>query len=166
MLREDQPGNKRIVAYAAPLAGQQLVVEKLQTEMRAQLPEYMLPAALVVLPQLPLNANGKVHRPALPAPQAQVKRTLPRSTTEAALAAIWQEVLGIDEVGVGDDFFALGGHSLLATKIVARVRETLSLEVSLRQIFETPVLEAFAATLSDMQFGKLPIAPSIRKRRR
>ena len=166
MLREDQPGNKRIVAYVAPLAGQQLVVEKLQADLRAQLPEYMLPAVLVVLPELPLNANGKVHRPALPAPQAQVKRTLPRSTTEAALAGIWKEVLGIEDVGIEDDFFALGGHSLLATKIVARVRETLSLEVSLRQVFETPVLEAFAAKLAEVQGKALPTTPTIRKRGR
>ena len=166
MLREDQPGNKRIVAYAAPLAGQQLVVEKLQADLRAQLPEYMLPAALVVLSELPLNANGKVHRAALPAPQTQVKRTLARSTTEAALAAIWQEVLGIEEIGIEDDFFALGGHSLLATKIVARVRETLSLEISLRQVFETPVLEAFAAKLADVQANSASPIPSIRKRGR
>jgi amino acid adenylation domain-containing protein/non-ribosomal peptide synthase protein (TIGR01720 family) len=166
MLREDQPGNKRIVAYVAPLAGQQLVEEKLQADLRAQLPEYMLPAALVVLPELPLNANGKVHRTALPVPQAQVKRTLPRSTTEAALAGIWKEVLGIEDVGIEDDFFALGGHSLLATKIVARVRETLSLEVSLRQVFETPVLEAFAAKLAEVQGKALPTTPTIRKRGR
>jgi acyl carrier protein len=95
-----------------------------------------------------------------------VKRTLPRSTTEAALAAIWKEVLGIEDVGIEDDFFALGGHSLLATKIVARVRETLSLEISLRQVFETPVLEAFAARLADDQGKVLPPTPTIRKRGR
>jgi amino acid adenylation domain-containing protein len=166
MLREDQPGNKRIVAYVAPLAGQQLVVEKLQADLRAQLPEYMLPGALVVLPELPLNANGKVHRPALPVPQAQVKRTLPRSTTEAALAAIWKEVLGIEDVGIEDDFFALGGHSLLATKIVARVRSQLSTEIALRQVFETPVLADFANVIDRERSAMtdVPDGPVLRAR--
>ena len=107
----------------------------------------MLPALFVVLERLPLSANGKLDRGALPAPDAgrlEGGRTYraPETATERALAEIWGELLGHDAVGVDDDFFELGGHSLLATQVVSRVRERLSRELPLRSIFESPTIAA------------------------
>ncbi|HEX7238878.1 MAG TPA: condensation domain-containing protein, partial [Longimicrobiaceae bacterium] len=108
---------------------------------RRRLPEYMVPAAVVLLDALPLAPTGKVDRRRLPAPEAEAReRVAPRTPTEERLAEIWSGLLGVAGVGVTDDFFALGGHSLLATRMVARIREALGVELPLSALFNAPVL--------------------------
>jgi len=107
----------------------------------------MVPSAIVVLDGLPLTANGKVDRRALPAPEGRPEvgaYVAPRNATEEALAAIWCEVLRLDRVGVHDNFFELGGHSLVATRVVMRIQRQFGIAMPLRQIFETPTIMALA----------------------
>jgi amino acid adenylation domain-containing protein len=137
--REDQPGNKRLVAYVVPKQ-EQPTTSELRSFLKEQLPDYMVPSAFVMLEALPLTPNGKVDRRALPAPDTtrsslEAGFVPPRTPTEEVLAAIWADVLGI-EVGIQDDFFELGGHSLLATQIISRLREAFQVELPLRAIFE------------------------------
>ena len=114
----------------------------------------MVPADWVVLEALPLTSNGKTDRAALPAPAAPAAEreyTAPRTATEEVLADIWQNVLGVERVGVHDDFFALGGHSLLATRVITRARRMLHVEVPLRVLFETPTVADLAAALARLE---------------
>ena len=120
-----------------PLLGKlsRTLAPALRTWLHEKLPDYMTPAAFVLLEALPLTPNGKVDRKALPAPDLSALArqdgfVAPHTPTEFAVAAIWAEVLGIDPIGIHDDFFALGGHSLLATQVVSRIRQTLSVEIS------------------------------------
>ncbi len=123
----------------------------LRSALRARLPEYMLPSALVVLESLPVTPNGKVDRQALPAPDTAGSRdqayAAPRSALEEALVGIWQEVLGVERVGIHDSFFDLGGHSLLATQLVARIG-VLRVEVPVRQVFQTPTVAGLAESVT------------------
>jgi acyl carrier protein len=142
---------------------QQLVPE-LHRLLRERLPEYMVPAAFVLLDDLPLTPNGKIDRAALPAPDA-VRPALegayvaPSTPVEATLARVWADVLGIDEVGVHDDFFTeLGGHSLLATQVVSRVRQALRAELPLALLFEAPTVAKLAKTIAD-EFGETVALP-------
>ncbi|MBN8226492.1 amino acid adenylation domain-containing protein [Corallococcus macrosporus] len=139
---------RRLVAYVAPKSGASVETKALKTDLRQRLPEYMVPGTVVVLDALPLNANGKVDRKALPEPEAPTSGgtyEAPRTETEARLAAIWAQVLRVPRVGVRDDFFALGGHSLLATQVVSRVRTETGAELPLRALFEAPSVESLAA---------------------
>src|SRR5581483_6117069 len=124
-------------------------------------PAYMIPAAFVVLPRLPLTANGKVDRKALPAPSAEAYRRgqyePPQGEIEQALAQIWQELLQVAQVSRLDDFFALGGHSLLAVRLVSWVRTVLERELSLREVFEHSTLEAMARRLNAASRSEDPI---------
>ena len=113
----------------------------------------MVPAVFVVLETLPLSPGGKVDRRALPAPRDERPRleqafVPPSDSIEEAVAAIWAAVLGIDQVGIHDDFFALGGHSLLATQVTSRIRSTFEVELPLRVLFETPTVAALAARIA------------------
>jgi amino acid adenylation domain-containing protein len=127
-------------------------VDRLRGDLREllgkKLPAFMVPASLTVLPELPLTSNGKLDRRALPAPvweeQSDAAFTPPRTAAEIQIAAIWQDVLGLERVGVDDNFFHLGGHSLLAARVTTQVRERFSIELSVRAIFERPTLAAFA----------------------
>ena len=122
---------------------------ELQAWLRDRLPEYMIPAAFVMLEAFPLTPNRKIDRKRLPEP-TPVERadyTAPQTPGERELANIWAEVLELEKVGRDDDFFALGGHSLMATRVIARIRERMGLELSLRSIFATPVLRDLAASL-------------------
>ncbi len=147
--REDNPGDKRLAAYV--IAGQRPgpSVSDLCAYLKAKLPEYMVPSAFVFLDELPLTANGKLNRRALPAPNGsrpEFERNFvaPRTPMEEIIAAIWREVLKLREIGVHDNFFESGGHSLLATQAVSRLRRALQIELPLRVLFEKPTVSALA----------------------
>ncbi len=151
LAREDQPGDKRLVAYAAPSAETAVSPTDLREHLQAGLPPYMLPSAFVVLESLPLTPNGKLDRKALPAPdghpQLDDQYVPPRSPVEEQLCAIWQEVLHLERVGVQDNFFRLGGHSLLATQVISRVRGAFQVELPMAALFACPTVTALAQAL-------------------
>ncbi|WP_214317641.1 non-ribosomal peptide synthetase [Nonomuraea sediminis] len=146
---ENAPGDVRLAAYVVPSTS----VEEadLRTAVQERLPEYMVPAYFVLLDELPLTPSGKVDRAALPEPggtRAGVgEYVAPRTEVEERVARVWSEVLGVDRVGVHDDFFALGGHSLLATRVAFGLRAELGIEVQVRTLFEHPTVAALAETL-------------------
>ncbi len=152
MAREDAPGDLRLVAYVVHEADRTGRSDELRSALRRRLPEYMVPAAFVALERLPLTANGKVDRRALPVPsgarpELDNRLVVPRTRTEEVLAAVWAEVLGVDEVGVEDNFFDLGGHSLLAVQVVARAAAS-GVDLTLVDLFERPSIRQVAAGLS------------------
>jgi amino acid adenylation domain-containing protein len=144
-------------------------VPELRAFLSERLPAHMLPEYWVMLDVLPLNRNGKIDRRALPPPDlsARVGETTavtPRNETEALLAEIWSQLLGIAQVSVDDDFFGLGGHSLLATQVVSRIREALQIELPLRALFEAPTIAGLAARIArDRPAVPEPLSPSIQR---
>ncbi|MCC7053620.1 MAG: amino acid adenylation domain-containing protein [Gemmatimonadaceae bacterium] len=154
--REDREGDVRLVAYVVA-AAEQVVADGLRAHVRAALPEYMIPNLFITLPSLPLTPSGKVDRKSLPAPDAAAdvghERAFvePRTASEAIVASLWADALGLDRVSVHDDFFALGGHSLLASQVLSRLRRDHGVLVPFRQVFESPTVEAFAATVDAVQ---------------
>jgi amino acid adenylation domain-containing protein len=170
LAREDQEtGEKRLLAYAVLQREKPATAEDLRQHLRAQLPDYMVPSAVILLDKLPLNANGKVDRQALPsveeAGQAQQRAYLaPRTPVEEVVANIWAEVLRLPQVGADDNFFELGGHSLLATQVVSRVREHFRVELALRSLFEKPTVVGLAAEIeASLEQAKQPVQPSIQR---
>ncbi|MFM9100878.1 MAG: non-ribosomal peptide synthetase, partial [Cyanobium sp.] len=174
LAREDAPGDKRLVAYvtvaegAASLDADATVDHsvalddwpaRLKAHLQSRLPDYMLPAAFVVLERFPLTPNGKLDRKALPAPEADAYASRayapPEGPVETALAAIWSELLGIERIGRHDDFFSLGGHSLLAVSLVERMRRQ-GLPVDVRALFTTPTLAELAAVVGDGARVEIP----------
>jgi amino acid adenylation domain-containing protein len=154
--REDVPGDRRLVAYVVPPEGE-MDPAALRIALRERLPEPMVPSAVVVLERLPLTANGKVDRRALPAPEVRGDADArPRTPAEEVLAAIWARVLGAARVGIHDSFFDLGGHSLLATQVVSRIRAAFGVELPLRALFEAPTVEALATRLAAGERGEAP----------
>ncbi|WP_164021876.1 non-ribosomal peptide synthetase, partial [Pyxidicoccus trucidator] len=156
LVREDSPGDQRLVAWFTSQA-QSPDAATLRAFLKERLPEYMVPSAFVPLETFPLTPNGKVDRKALPAPDASLLASAsyvaPRTPTEEQLASVWAEVLRVERVGRGDDFFALGGHSLLATQVVARIRATFAIELPLRALFEAPTLEQLALKVDALLQG-------------
>ena len=150
IVREDTPGIKRLVAYGVPLetdSDARPTPHELRRFLAEKLPHYMVPSAFVWLDALPLNPNGKIDIPALPKPQevsASPQAMAPRNPTETALAAIFSDVLEIDNVGIDSNFFDLGGHSLLATRLVAQVITTFDLELTVIDLFEAPTVAELA----------------------
>ncbi|HET6230713.1 MAG TPA: amino acid adenylation domain-containing protein [Longimicrobiaceae bacterium] len=156
-LRETAAGRTVLVGYVVA-AGEPPTAAELRRHMGEQLPDYMVPAAFVLLDAMPVTANGKVDRRALPAPEAtggEADYVAPRDETEESLAAIWAEVLRVERVGVEDNFFALGGHSLLATQVVARIQQAHDIPVPLRTFFEGPTIAALAQFLRDAELAAL-----------
>ncbi|MBW8874483.1 MAG: amino acid adenylation domain-containing protein [Acidobacteria bacterium] len=166
LVREDAPGDRRLVAYVVPRE-EAVEAGELRVHLRERLPEYMVPAAFVFLDAMPVTANGKLDRKALPAPERSRAAdgegfVAPRNAAEELLAATWTEVLGLDRVGVHDNFFTLGGHSLIATRLVARVRETFGVELTLRRLLDGPtVAEVAAAVAEAAQAGAGLVPPPI-----
>jgi len=143
---------------------------ELRNWLKERLPEYMVPAAFVLLEAMPVTGNGKLDRGSLPAPEGsrlEVRRSYmaPRTEVEEKLARICGEVLKLERIGIHDNFFELGGHSLMATQVVSRIRDTLGVDVPLLKIFENPVLADFARVVSQLRSlpGK-PMAPAIKRR--
>ncbi|MDG9720247.1 non-ribosomal peptide synthase/polyketide synthase [Streptomyces sp. DH24] len=162
VVREDTPGEKRLVAYCVPAANAEPGEQDLRAGVSAVLPDYMVPSAFVLLDALPLTVNGKVDQRALPAPVlSSAGGRRPGTAREEALCALFAEVLGLEpeRVGVDDNFFELGGHSLLATRLVSRVRSVLDVEVSVRAVFEAPTVAAFAAVLDGAGTGRSALRP-------
>ncbi len=150
IVREDQPGDKRLVAYLVGDAD----AEALRAHVRQSLPEYMVPGAFVFMDVLPLTPNGKLDRRALPAPgyaSAGAAYVAPRTPTEEVLAGIWAEVLRAERVGVEESFFALGGHSLLAMRVVSRIRDVFGVELPLRALFEGPTVTEMALRVESLR---------------
>ncbi|MEV7504118.1 amino acid adenylation domain-containing protein [Streptomyces sp. NPDC093018] len=156
VVREDRPGDKRLVAYVVPGAGGEIDPEALRRYAGGVLPEYMVPSAFVQLDALPLTANGKLDRRALPKPvlRGSAGGQAARTPAEEVLCTLFAEALGLPSVAVDDDFFRLGGHSLLATRLVARVREIFSAQVLVRDLFRHPTAAALAAHLANGQDGQ------------
>ena len=153
MLREDQEGDQRLVAYVVGEEGTK--TEQLGEALRRRLPEYMVPTAIVVLEQLPLTANGKLDRKALPMPEgdAYARREYeePRGEVESTIAAIWSEELKVDRVGRHDNFFELGGHSLLAVRVIDRMRRSGLRVDGMRALFVAPSLAGLAARVGTQE---------------
>ncbi|MCF3137592.1 non-ribosomal peptide synthetase, partial [Streptomyces olivochromogenes] len=141
-LREDQPGEKRIVGYLIPEDGALLDADEIRAELAARLPDYMVPAALLALEAFPLTPNGKVDQKALPAPDYTATSThrAPRNAQEEILCALFAEILDVPSVGIDDSFFDLGGHSLLATRLTNRIRAALDVQLPVRKVFTSPTV--------------------------
>ncbi len=154
--RELSGGEKQLVAYIVGDEQAPVSVNELRSGLKRTLPEYMVPAAFVMLERLPLTENGKLDRSALPAPyqdrdELEQEYVGPRTENEQTVANIFSEILRIDKLGVNDNFFELGGHSLLATQVLTRLLERFKVEVSLRRLFETPTVAGLAEAISELQ---------------
>jgi amino acid adenylation domain-containing protein len=148
--------DKHLVAYIVPSA--EISTPELQTYLRQQLPDYMIPAVFVLLDTLPLNPNGKIDRRGLPTPlqtASDFPFIAPQTEVEQALAQIWSQVLGVEEIGIHDNFFDLGGHSLRATQLVSRLRQTFEIDLPLATLFEKPTLAQLAQVIEDILLAEI-----------
>jgi amino acid adenylation domain-containing protein len=156
MARGESAGDKQLVAYVVAREGVEwsALASELRQQAREKLPEYMIPSAFVLLDQLPLTTDGKVDRRALPEPErgrreASAEYIGARTPVEEVVAGIWAEVLGLEQVGINDNFFDLGGHSLLATRAVSRIREAFGMPFPLRRIFEDPTVAGLSQIIDE-----------------
>jgi amino acid adenylation domain-containing protein len=162
LAREDRRGDRHLVAYLTARGGHEIHVEELRCFVADQLPEPMLPAAFVVLAELPVTANGKLDRRALPQPdlsEASGGTAVPSGPIEELIAGLWAEVLGVRSVGLRDDFFRLGGHSLRATQVVSRIRETFGVELPVRSVFEAPTVAELAQRVASARRDGAAVPP-------
>ncbi|MET7766973.1 amino acid adenylation domain-containing protein, partial [Streptomyces sp. NPDC005393] len=169
--REDTPGDTRLVAYVVPAEG--AAADRIPAAVTAlageHLPEYMVPSAVVVLDELPLTVNKKLDRKALPAPEfASADAATGRGAgnlREELLCTVFAQVLGVDSVGVDDDFFALGGHSLLAVRLASKVRSVLGVDLEIRELFDAPTVAGLAARLAGEGTARVALAARQRPER-
>ncbi|HZS21710.1 MAG TPA: amino acid adenylation domain-containing protein, partial [Pseudonocardiaceae bacterium] len=163
MAREDQPDTRRLVAYLVPAGQHPPSTAELRAYLTRTLPEYMVPALFVTLDELPLNQNRKLDRKALPTPDqpaAPIAQYIaPRTDTERIVAGIWEQVLGVDRVGVGDNFFELGGDSVLSIQVVSRIRLACGIELSPRALFTNPTAAELAVAIAESAHSALPAIP-------
>jgi amino acid adenylation domain-containing protein/non-ribosomal peptide synthase protein (TIGR01720 family) len=154
----------QLAAWVVPAAGASPAPTSLRAALRDLLPSYLVPAGITLLEAFPLTPNGKVDSAALPDPlgEGEAAFVAPRDPIEALVAEIWAGVLGVERIGVHDEFFALGGHSLLATQVVSRLRDTCGVHLPLRALFEAPTLAALARRIEQARRGDTPVAPPIR----
>ena len=160
--REDRPGEKRLVGYVVPANGQSTDPASLRAHLGQSLPDYMVPAAIVLLNALPLTPNGKLDRKALPAPDLTASTNAwraPRTPQEDILCALFAEILGLARVGIEDNFFELGGHSLLATRLISRIRGMLGVELPIRSLFETPTVAGLTQQFASAQAARPALQP-------
>lgn len=154
IVREDIPGDKRLVAYCVPEPTHAPATTDLRNHLKVKLPDYMIPSAFVTLDSLPRSGNGKLDRRALPKPDLSREsetNEAPMLPVEEALAGIWAEVLDLKRVGVTDNFFELGGHSLLATQVISRVRNQFHIDLPLITVFEEPTIAGMALRITQLQ---------------
>ncbi|HLJ99911.1 MAG TPA: condensation domain-containing protein, partial [Streptosporangiaceae bacterium] len=165
-VREDQPGDRRLAGYVVPAAGAEIDPAALRKAAGRTLPGYMLPAAIVVLDRLPLTANGKLDRRALPVPEygAGAGRA-PVTSQEQALCEVFARVLGLERTGPEDSFFDLGGHSLLAVQLISQVRVVLGAELPARAVFDNPTPASLARVLEAAAAARPPLVPMPRPER-
>jgi acyl carrier protein len=161
-VREDSHGERRLIAWVVGKEGVESGVEaaELRDWLKGKLPEYMVPAWVVKIPELGLLPNGKIDRRRLPEPDGErpelrVAWVGPRTEMEEQLVKIWQEVLPVQRIGVRDSFFDVGGHSLLATQVMARIRDAFHVDLPLRTIFETPTIEVLVGRVVEEELRKL-----------
>lgn len=153
IVREDVPGDKRIVAYIVGEVDHQQLLDSL----KAELPEYMVPSFIVQLDEMPLTNNEKIDRKRLPKPSMNTEQKKePQTELETTLCALFEEVLSIEQVGIDEDFFRLGGHSILATQLLLKIRHELRVNISISMIFEYPTVELLAAVLQHQQAEDMP----------
>ena len=154
LAREDTLGNKRLVAYMVA-SGLIPSIDEIRMHLKEYLPDQMIPAAYVFLDHFPLTPNGKVDRKALPIPDFDVRFTIqyvaPRTYSENIIANIWAEVLGVECIGIYDNFFALGGHSLLIAQVISRIRQTFAIDLPLRTLFEKPFVFELALAIDTVR---------------
>ncbi len=160
VLREDKPADPKIVAYLVASQGEPLTGAAWRDVLCPVLPDVMIPSAFVYLDMLPLTPNGKVDRAALPEPALErsddaIGHMAPRTATEQQIAESWQRLLGVDGIGVHDDFFHLGGHSLMAVQAINRIRDVMQIEIPVTSIFELPTIALLAQRIEAMQFAAL-----------
>ncbi|MBE9059353.1 non-ribosomal peptide synthetase, partial [Sphaerospermopsis sp. LEGE 08334] len=160
--REDNPGDKRLVAYIVANQNSTPIVQELRNFLKTKLPEYMIPGAFVILESLPLTANGKIDRRALPAPDLETtlleKYVAPRNPIEELLTQTWLQVLKVEQIGIDDNFFELGGHSLLATQLVSRIRNIFQVELPLNKLFAAPTVRELASIITQLQQDNLELS--------
>jgi amino acid adenylation domain-containing protein len=153
LAREDELGNKQLVAYGVADAGQAPTMSELRNFLLERLPQYMVPSTFVTLEALPLTPSGKVDRLALPPPDrfsSELSKAFvaPRTPIEKTLAAIWADILGLEQIGIHDNFFELGGHSLLAIQFLSRVRDAFQVDLPLRNLFNSPTIAGLAMAIA------------------
>jgi amino acid adenylation domain-containing protein/non-ribosomal peptide synthase protein (TIGR01720 family) len=162
MVREDIPGDQRLVAYVTTLTEATPILDDLRQYLKAKLPEYMVPSAIVFLETFPLTPNGKVDRRALPTPDFQGIQTdkyqAPRTPIEEILTHLWGQILKLNQVGIHDNFFELGGHSLLATQLMSRIRSYFQVELPLRSLFAAPTVAELAPIIQQLQQQNLQLS--------
>ncbi|MFJ7640435.1 amino acid adenylation domain-containing protein [Peribacillus sp. NPDC097225] len=159
IVREEIPGDKRIVAYIVPSLDSKVDPGELRAFVGSNLPDYMIPSAIVEMQELPLTPNGKLNRKELPVPDfySLISDRAPRTPQEEILSELFAEVLGLSRVGIDDSFFNLGGHSLLASTLMARIRNTFGVELGIGKIFESPTVAGLAKQLSNGKSARLPV---------
>ncbi|MBT4836558.1 MAG: amino acid adenylation domain-containing protein, partial [Methylococcales bacterium] len=163
ILREDSPGNKRLVGYAVAKKSLTIDGHKIKQAIKQELPDYMIPSIIVAMQALPLLPNGKINRQFLPKPdQSLTEREIeqPVSMMEKAIAGLWEQILEVSMIGRQDNFFALGGHSLLATQLIAKIRDHLKVELPLRILFEASTLAELATAVENKNSQNID-APAI-----
>lgn len=184
IVREDSPGDKRLVAYIAPSKERSVELAGIRNYLKRKLPDYMVPSSFVMLDTIPLTPNGKLNRKRLSRAEGggfENAYVSPRTESEKRITAIWSDVLGIDRIGIFDNFFEIGGNSLLATQMVARLRAVLSVELPVSRVFDRPTVAGVSEAVAQDKLGpatpqeppiqrlrrseKTPENPSVRRRR-
>ncbi len=168
MAREHESGGNYLCAYIVTLAEKPLTISQLREYLLKLLPDYMIPAYFIHLERIPLTANGKIDRKALPGPDeifidTGVEYMAPGTETEKKLAFIWQQLLRIEKIGINTDFFQLGGDSILVNRCIARIREDLRVEIPLRKFFERPCIKALAEEIEKQEQQVFVIKPAARE---